>query len=524
MRVFTTRDDHNSRLELAFGLMSADNVNCPYIKACPYLDQRDCQEVLAELDRLQAENRDLRGVFDMATKAFKEKENEISALQRENEVLRAKFRDLAQRPFARNTATEDDEQEEDVSPQQEIPRKKRGAPAGHRGATRRKPRRPPDKTIFVHPEQCPHCRSKNIAPCQDTEDHYQEDIVIARPALTRFIKQRGYCRNCGKTFFPTDRGERPKGYIGPVAVAAAGYLRYVIKMPFDGVRKILAGLWGVAITQSALVGFDKKLAQAGRPCYEHIADMARYSSDINVDETSWPCGKLTQWLWTFTNSACAFFKIAPSRAGAVPSGVLGEYYGGVLGSDCFSAYNTLEAMAKQKCLTHYERAAQNLEKFHPRDQPANLFALCLKDLFKRARQAKRDWLAELIGDEQAYQMAKDFEEELDQLVERPLENHDAENLRKRLITHREENFTFLRFKEVDPDNNRAERALRPSVVMRKITYGNNSETGARNHETLMTLVETAKLHNAEPLDLMMGLATGMDFNTAQSMLFGSDTS
>jgi len=178
-------------------------------------------------------------------------------------------------------------------------------------------------------------------------------------------------------------------------------------------------------------------------------------------------------------------------------------------------------LAKQKRLTHYERAAKNLEKFYPRDQPANLFAVCLKDIFKRARQAKRDWLAGIIGAEKANQMGKDFEEELDQMVELPIENHDAENLRKRLVTHRDENFTFLRFKEIDPDNNRAERALRPSVVMRKITYGNNSESGARNHETLMTLVETSKLHNANHLDLMLELASGRNPDQIKHILFGA---
>jgi hypothetical protein len=477
--------------------------------------------VLAEAERLRAENANLRQVFEVATKAFQEKETEIGKIKQEADVLRRKLTALLQQPFVRNSDNEDESEKQDSSVHEEPERKKRGAPQGHRGATRKKPEGEPDRTVFVLPEQCPKCQSHNINLCQDTEEHTQEDVVIVRPVVTRFVKQRGYCLDCGKLFFPVGKGERPKGFIGPVAVAVAGYLRYAVKIPFDGVRSILRGLWGLDLTSAALVGFDKKLAAAGRPFYEQIADKVRYSTGINVDETSWPRGADLEWLWTFTNPDCAFFKIAPSRAGAVPAGVLGEPYGGVLGSDCFSAYNTLEALAKQKCLTHYERAAKNLEKFHPQDQPANLFALCLKDIFKRARQTKRDWLADLISDEQAHQMAKDFEEELDQLVERPLENHDAENLRKRLITHREENFTFLRYKDVDPDNNRAERALRPSVVMRKITYGNNSDTGARNHETLMTLVETAKLHKADGLQLMLGLAGGMNLDGIGRILFAT---
>jgi hypothetical protein len=116
--------------------------------------------------------------------------------------------------------------------------------------------------------------------------------------------------------------------------------------------------------------------------------------------------------------------------------------------------------------------------------------------------------------------ARDFEQELDRLVEIQLENGDAENLRKRLIAHRNENFTFLRYKNVDPDNNRAERALRPSVVMRKITYGNTSQTGARNHETLMSLLETARLHNTDLLQLMMKLAANADPAKTEAAVFG----
>ena len=496
---------------------------CVGQKACPHLGFRSCVEVLAETERLRIENANLRQVFEVATKAFQEKETEIGKVKQEADVLRRKLTELLQRPFARNSDNEEEGPKQDSSAQKHeaSERKKRGAPQGHRGATRKKPDRKPDRTVFVLPEQCPKCRSHNISPCLDTEEHTQEDLVIVRPVVTRFVKQHGYCLDCGKVFFPVGKGERPKGYIGPVAVAVAGYLRYAVKIPFDGVRKILGGLWGLDLSPAALVGFDKKLAEAGRPFYEQIADMVRYSTGINVDETSWPRGANMEWLWTFTNPDCAFFKIAPSRAGAVPACVLGEHYGGVLGSDCFSAYNTLAALAKQKCLTHYERAATNLQKFYPQDQPANLFALCLKDIFKRARQTKRDWLEGIICDEKGCQMAKDFEEELEQLAESHLENHDAEKLRNRLIAHRDENFTFLRYKHVDPDNNRAERALRPSVVMRKVTYGNNSESGARNHETLMTLVETSKLQHANTLDLMIGLAEGMNTDQIERLLFGA---
>lgn len=181
--------------------------------SCPYLEFRSCSEVLAENERLKVENDDLRRVFEVATKTFKEKETEIQSLKREMDTLQRKLRDLLQRPFARNIDIEEEcdpaqaESADQCSGNEEKPeRKKRGAPKGHRGATRKKPDRKPDRTVFVAPGQCPKCHSHNVSSCAEKEEHTQEDIVIIRPAVTRFVKQRGYCRDCGATFWAVGLG------------------------------------------------------------------------------------------------------------------------------------------------------------------------------------------------------------------------------------------------------------------------------------------------------------------------------
>jgi len=299
--------------------------NCPKRYACPHLGYQACAEAQAEMERLKVENRDLRRVFDQATAAFQEKEAEIRRLKEEAEVLRRKLRDQLQQPFTKDTEQQETaaNQEQESSDQPEQKRKKRGAPKGHRGATRKPPDRAPDRIVLVNPCQCPKCHSGNISACQETEEHTQEDLVIIRPLITRYVKKRGYCRDCGALFFPNGQGERPNGYIGPVAVAVAGYLRYAIKIPFDSVRKIFAGLWGLEITPAALVGFDKQLANTGRPFYEQIADMVKYSLELNIDETSWAEGPLIKWLWTFVARSQVLFKIASSRSGEVLRDVLG---------------------------------------------------------------------------------------------------------------------------------------------------------------------------------------------------------
>lgn len=495
--------------------------------ACPHLGYRSCCEVIAENERLKRENGELRSIFGKATEAFTEKQEEMERIRRENEALRRKLNDLYQKPFVRE---EDDEEEENgqeekgaAEEDKDVVPKKRGAPVGHRGGTRKKPVKEPDIRLFVPAEKCPHCGSENVSPCKDVQEHTLEDIQILRPVVILVRRQRGYCLDCGELFSTRLPEDIPKGFIGPVARAVAGYLHYSLRIPFEVVAQIFEGLFGMPITPQALVGFDKKLAEEGRPLYELIEDMARYSNAANADETGWPVGGDNEWLWVYCNPGFVLFKIAPSRAGAVVEGILGERYGGVLGSDCFGAYNKIKAKAKQKCLTHYERAAKDLEKFYPDDEVVVGFACSLKDIFKRARQAKRDWLEGKISDDEARKMAEKFEKEIDVLTETALENEDARKLRNRLIRHRDENFIFLRYREVEPDNNRAERALRPSVVMRKVSYGNNSRTGARNHETLMSLIETGKLHGTKPLDLLRGLACGTKSEKLKEMILGLST-
>ena len=64
----------------------------------------------------------------------------------------------------------------------------------------------------------------------------------------------------------------------------------------------------------------------------------------------------------------------------------------------------------------------------------------------------------------------------------------ARDLRKRFPTL----WTFLKAEGVEPTNNRAERALRPIVILRKLSLGSQSEWGARYVERLMTVAYTLK--------------------------------
>ncbi len=59
-----------------------------------------------------------------------------------------------------------------------------------------------------------------------------------------------------------------------------------------------------------------------------------------------------------------------------------------------------------------------------------------------------------------------------------------------LYDHRDWLWTFLDVEGVEPTNNVSERALRPAVIWRKLSFGTQSAKGSRFVETILTVVET----------------------------------
>jgi transposase len=58
---------------------------------------------------------------------------------------------------------------------------------------------------------------------------------------------------------------------------------------------------------------------------------------------------------------------------------------------------------------------------------------------------------------------------------------------------------FLKRRDAEPTNNESERALRPSVIFRKVTNGFRSEWGAQTYAALCSIVETGRRNSRNAL-------------------------
>lgn len=95
-----------------------------------------------------------------------------------------------------------------------------------------------------------------------------------------------------------------------------------------------------------------------------------------------------------------------------------------------------------------------------------------------------------------------------------LSHHETDNIRKRLITFKDELFVFLKYPAIPPTNNPAEQGIRNAVLFRKITFGNMTRRGKNNVAILMTIIRTAKRRSLNPVKVLKAIMS----NDASSTL------
>ena len=154
-------------------------------------------------------------------------------------------------------------------------------------------------------------------------------------------------------------------------------------------------------------------------------------------------------------------------------------YAGVMGTDRGKSYDAKEfdAVAQQKCLSHLQR---NLtEVLETKKGRAREFGLGLKDMLRLSIELyhKRSDLPPAD-----YQLqAQEIDDALTfHLRHRILKDDHNQRLLDGIGIHQDRGnlLRFLRVEGFEPTNNRAERALRPAVIARKVSHCSKNQRGA----------------------------------------------
>jgi transposase len=188
-----------------------------------------------------------------------------------------------------------------------------------------------------------------------------------------------------------------------------------------------------------------------------------------------------------------------SRSTAAAIELLGDAFGGIVVSDRFSAYNHLPTHQRQLCWAHLIRDLTAIAERTGASGEIGLELLALQQqLFEQWHQWKDgtiDWSQLQQG---CRPIRQAFVAALQRVVELGCERGEqtpwAKTVRTcdQLLQRSDGLWTFLEVQGVEPTNNAAERALRQSVIERKISHGVQSANGAICRSRLLTVTTTLR--------------------------------
>jgi transposase len=424
----------------------------------------------------------------------------VKALMAENAALRAEVDKLRQPPPTSRNSSQPPSRDARRNLPVDRKRKKLGPPFGHARTTRPLVAQP-DRIIEAPVEWCQHCQAdlRGVEP----QAVVRRQLTELPPILPLVLETRQHEVVCPDCQWVT-RGELPEGLatgrsFGPRLAATVVYLKHEQHLSYERVTQLCHDLFGVAVSEGGASALLQRAGEAAQPAAAAIGAQVAQSAILASDETSARVAGRTWWQWVFRSVAGIYFLIRARRGANVIAEVMGEHQAECWVSDCLSAQLKAPAKRRQVCLAHQLRDLHRLLEQRPRLQ----WAVALQALF---REAIHLWKRRAKLSPQGYtRRVTELERRLDGLLQRRVRGRHARRLWKRYRLHREHLLVFLHCPGVPPDNNACERALRPSVIHRKVTNGFRSEWGAQAYAALATVMATAKLHNRSVFDTLVNL-------------------
>ena len=244
----------------------------------------------------------------------------------------------------------------------------------------------------------------------------------------------------------------------------------------------------------------ERVAKKAGPTYEGLRKRIRAELSVTPDETGWKVGGQLWWMWAFSSPAMTVYAIQPGRGFEQAAAVLGEGFDGFLVRDGWGVYRQFGKALHQTCLAHLLRrcremipvAGTNGAQFPRAVQTLLQSSLDLRDRRDRG-QLSPHGVAVARGQ---------LEARLDRVLQRRTRSPANRRLRNHLVREREAVFTFLYCPGLEATNWRAEQAIRPMVVPRKVWGGNRTANGARTQSILLSILETCRQHQRPVVPLL----------------------
>jgi transposase len=351
----------------------------------------------------------------------------------------------------------------------------------------------PDHVREIYAKACNDCGARlSQADQPDVTAYDHIDLPPIRPVTTRINLHRGACPCCGKRVVAAPPADMPAGSpFGPGIVALVVYLHACNFVSYNRLVEMLHGLFGLTLSQGAIANMLARAAKPFAVAGQAIAAEVRAAPVIASDETSARVQGNTHGQWVFGCATAVAHVIAPSRGKAVVTSFLNGARPAVWISDRLAAQGG-HADQHQVCLAHLLRDVQ-----YAIDAGDTRLAPGLKALLKHACEIGRR--RPILADTTLAGHRRALDRRLDALLATSPDSKAGLDLKWAIAACRDKLFVFVTRRDVPATNNVSERALRPSVIFRRVTNGVRSAWGAEIYADIRSIVATGQLNGRSAL-------------------------
>ena len=427
--------------------------------------EENIAEEMAQLRRenqeLKAENERLRGLLE--------------------EALRASKRQAA--PFSRHKPK--------AQPQK--PGRKSGQKYGRR-CRRPVPERVDEVVEVPLPAQCPRCGG--CVEEWETVSQFQTEIPEPRVVRIEFRIHVGHCRCCrrrvqGRHGRQTSNAiGSAASQLGPRALALATQLNKGLGLTYGKTATVLEQAFGLRVSRGGLCQAMERVAEKAEPTYQALVEQVRGSPSVTPDETGWKVGGQLWWMWVFSTPQVTVYAIQPGRGFEQAARVLGTDFAGFLVRDGWAVYRRFLHALHQSCLAHLLRRCREMILVAGKREAG--FPRSIQALLQQALQLRDRRQQEQISDRGVAVARGRLEARLDRSLQRCYRSSRNRRLANHLLRERDALFTFLNCPGLEATNWRAEQAIRPMVVARKVWGGNRTARGAQTQSILVSFLQTCR--------------------------------
>ena len=325
---------------------------------------------------------------------------------------------------------------------------------------------------------CPDCGS--VLENKGSRTRTVMDCQPVRVKKIVYHLERRHCPNCKKTITGRPPGVLAKCMYSNQLLAHVAIQHYIYGNTLGQIEK------QTGIGYSSLIDAMHQLSKRLKDVPQALIEAYRQSTVKHADETGWRTDGHNGYSWSFCTNDISIFRFRGSRSASIAAEVFGaEPLPGVLVVDRYNGYNKMPCSI-QYCYAHLLREVKDLEKNFPENAEIKSFVEALAPQLANAISLRTlD-----ITDKQFKRQAAKIKAAIINITDQQARHPAIQKIQDIFREKADRLYHWADDHNVPADNNLAERQLRPLVIARKISFGSQSEDGARTRETLMTVLHT----------------------------------